>query len=380
MNNRRGRDAMRLFVPLTQAFGGRGGIAAFNRGLLRALSAHAAVDEIVAVPRVMHDAPGAMPDAVQFAPRAAGGLRSFLQVAGPHVLRGGYDGVVCGHLHLLPLAYVAARRARVPLLLVIHGIEARTPSDRPLANRLVPTVDAFVSVSRYTKERFEQWAGIDAAKGQVVPNGIDLSRFGPGPRPADLAARYGVEGRTVLFTLSRLPQQATGKGHDEVLEALPALAQERPDLVYLIGGDGPDRPRLEAKARRLGVADRVIFAGYVPEAEKADHYRLADAFVMPGRTEGFGIVYLEAMACGIPVVASRADASQEAVRGGALGEVVDPDDPASVKRGIRNALQRPRGVPEGLDYFSADRFVERWHAVITAVFAGDDASIVTEAA
>ena len=123
---------------------------------------------------------------------------------------------------------------------------------------------------------------------------------------------------------------------------------------------------MEAKARRLGVADRVVFAGYIPDREKADHYRLADAFVMPGRGEGFGIVYLEAMACGIPVVASSADASQEAVRSGELGVVVDPDDIDSVKRGILHALQTPRGVPEGLDYFAVSRFRERWHQVVGA--------------
>jgi glycosyltransferase involved in cell wall biosynthesis len=126
---------------------------------------------------------------------------------------------------------------------------------------------------------------------------------------------------------------------------------------------------LEAKAQRLGLSDRVVFAGYVPEAEKVDHYRLADAFVMPGRTEGFGIVYLEALACGVPVVASSADASREAVREGALGALVDPDDPADLKRGIREALGQQRGtVPDGLDYFSKERFTARWHRLIDDCF------------
>src|SRR5581483_7217747 len=118
-------------------------------------------------------------------------------------------------------------------------------------------------------------------------------------------------------------------------------------------GDGNDRARLEAKAAQLGLSDRVVFAGYVPDEEKADHYRLAAAFVMPGRGAGFGIVYLEAAACGIPVVASKLDASREAVRDGAMGIVVDPDDPDSVKAGILAALAtRERCVPRELEYFS----------------------------
>jgi glycosyltransferase involved in cell wall biosynthesis len=162
--------------------------------------------------------------------------------------------------------------------------------------------------------------------------------------------------------------QEKRKGHDEVLDALPELAAEVPDLTYLVCGDGPDRSRLEDKAQALGVEGRVVFAGYVPESEKADHYRVADAFVMPGRTEGFGIVYLEALACGVPVVASSADASQEAVRGGELGVVADPDDRNSVQSGILEAINEPRGVPDGLEYFSVGRFRERWHRVVRRCF------------
>ena len=89
---------------------------------------------------------------------------------------------------------------------------------------------------------------------------------------------------------------------------------------------------------------------------------------MPGRGEGFGIVYLEALACGIPVVASKADASHEAVRDGALGQVVHPDRPEHIKAAILRALeQRERRVPEGLDHFSTDRFRGRWHRLLDEV-------------
>jgi glycosyltransferase involved in cell wall biosynthesis len=127
----------------------------------------------------------------------------------------------------------------------------------------------------------------------------------------------------------------------------------------LIAGDGDDRPRLERKAGALGLNSHVVFAGRIPEAEKADHYRLADVFVMPGRQEGFGFVFLEAMASGTPVVASRLDGSREAVFDGKLGELADPDDPQALKAAIRRALCRPRQIPEGLAYFSYENFCER---------------------
>ena len=103
--------------------------------------------------------------------------------------------------------------------------------------------------------------------------------------------------------------------------------QEIPNIAYLIVGDGDDRQRLEAKARSRGIDDRVVFAGFIPEAEKADHYRLADAFVMPGRGEGFGFVFLEALACGIPVVGSRLDGSREALAPGGVGDPGGPGSP-----------------------------------------------------
>ena len=111
----------------------------------------------------------------------------------------------------------------------------------------------------------------------------------------------------------------------------------------------------------------MVFVGRIREEEKADHYRLADAFLLPSQGEGFGFVLLEAMACGVPVVASSLDGGREAVRGGQLGVLVDPRDRASVVRGIREALARPRSVPPGLEYFSFDRFRERVDAFIDEI-------------
>ena len=364
---------MRLLAFVTDAFGGRGGIAKFNRDLLTALTAHPATEEVVALPRVVVEDVGGVPDRVTFDDGAAGGYATYVRSALRRLRPGGFDGVVCGHLNLLPLAALAARWKRAPLLLVVHGIEAWQPPAGGLrawlVRRAVQHVDAFAAVSDTTRQRFAAWTGLDPERGTVVPNCIDASAYGEGEKRSDLLARYGLGGKTVLMTLGRLSAAERYKGFDEVIEALPALSEEIPDLAYLICGDGDDRPRLERKASELGVADRVVFAGYVPEQEKADHYRLADAFAMPGRGEGFGIVYLEALACGVPVVASSLDASHEAVRDGLLGEVVDPRDPADLQRGLLSALRAERGVPSGLSYFSYDQFETRWHRLVDRVFS-----------
>jgi glycosyltransferase involved in cell wall biosynthesis len=171
------------------------------------------------------------------------------------------------------------------------------------------------------------------------------------------------------MTFGRMAADERYKGFDEIIELLPRLRKTRPDLVYLAAGDGNDRPRLEAKAREVGVGDMVVFTGAVPEAEKADLYRLADAYVMPSSGEGFGFVVLEALACGIPVVASTADGTREAVCGGELGLLADPRVPDALEGAILEALQRPKAIPPGLEYFSVPNFRRRLSAAISKIAA-----------
>ena len=124
----------------------------------------------------------------------------------------------------------------------------------------------------------------------------------------------------------------------------------------------------------LGLNKHVMFTEYAPESEKADHYRIADTFVMPSRVEGFGSVFLEAMACGVPVVANKADAGRDAVRNEALGILVDPSDQEDIKAGVLEALNRLKGVvPEGLDYFSYGSFERRLYRIVESIIAFEEA-------
>jgi len=362
---------VRVLVLLTDGFGGHGGIAKFNRDLLRTLCALPECKEVVAIPRLMPEPPGPLPAGLRHVTAGLSGKLSYaFAVLDSCLRRGPFDLIVCAHVNLLPVASVARRLQPAPLLLVVHGIEAWQPTGRSFTDRAARRVDGLVAVSRFTRERFLAWTGLPVDRAHVLPNCIQTEAYGPGPRRRDLIDRYGLEGRRVLLTLGRLSAEERYKGVDEVLEVLPELAAKLPNLSYLIAGDGTDRDRLEKKSRELGVGDRVVFAGRIAEQEKADHYRLADAFVMPGFGEGFGIVYLEAMACGVPVVASKADASREAVRDGALGVVVDPRNREELKAGILSALSQPTGkVPVGLDYFSFDNFQARLREIVKKVLA-----------
>jgi phosphatidyl-myo-inositol dimannoside synthase len=359
---------MKLLVFVTDAFGGRGGIAKFNRDLLTALCLHPRVEEVRALPRVIPEDPGALPNALRYETAAARGKTEYLYHTA-RLLKGPSDfsGVICGHLRLLLPAVVAARRYGVPLILIVHGIEAWRPPRIPGIRRCLDAVAAFVSVSRLTKQRFLEWAPLREEQGYIIPNCIDSAKFAPGPKPDYLLRRYGLSGR-VIMTLARLNSSERYKGIDEIVQLMPSLVQEIPDLVYLIAGDGDDRPRLQTKVNKLRMGQHVVFAGYIQEEEKADHFRVADAFVMPGRGEGFGIVYLEAMACGIPVVASTADASREAVLDGQLGLLANPDSPEEILSAIKEALNRIPCLQQQLEYFSFERFAERWHDIVHDTF------------
>jgi asparagine synthase (glutamine-hydrolysing) len=356
--------ASRVLALVTDAFGGHGGIAKFNRDLLTALANDSRVSHVTALPRLMPEPPGPIPDKVVYRTEALGGKRNFVATVISLLRhRDRFDLIVCGHINLMPIAYVAKLATGAPILLITHGIEVWRPSDSAIANVLARKVDLFISVSEVTKQRFTAWAGVAPGKGWILPNSVDRSLFMPGSKRADLLERYGLAGKTVLLTTGRLASEERAKGFDQIIELLPELRHEIPDLAYLIVGDGNDRARLEAKARQLGVRDLVTFAGYVSESEKMAHYQLADAYVMPSRGEGFGIVYLEAMACGIPTVGSAVDGSREALRDGELGILIDPDDPASIKRGILQALARPKCVPSGLDHFSFGNYQKRLHEI-----------------
>lgn len=361
---------MRILVLTTDAFGGHGGIAKYNRDLLTALCAHPSCVEVTAVPRIILNQPDVLPGKLRYVTEGLNSKFKYVVTIVKTVYKyPNYDMVICGHINLLPIAYAISLWKRVPLVLLIYGIDVWKPTKNRFANYLIRKIDWVVSISRITKERLQRWSGLGDDRFYLLPNAFEQERYGLGPKKEELLNRYGLRGKKVLMTFGRLVSQERYKGFDEVLELLPTLLCKIPDLVYMIAGEGNDRIRLEQKAKQLGVKQNVVFTGLVREKEKADYYRLTDVFVMPSRGEGFGFVFLEAMACGIPVVASKVDGSREAVRDGELGILVDPNNPEEIMAGILEALKRPREIPKGLDYFSYQNFEQRLHRIVDQILA-----------
>ncbi|HBA73212.1 MAG: hypothetical protein A2X82_07500 [Geobacteraceae bacterium GWC2_55_20] len=359
---------MKILCLVTDAFGGHGGISKFNRDLLTSLCSYPDVDEVVAVPRLMPNPSGNLPKNLTYVTDGLNSKSRFIfKILLMILQRRRYDLIVCGHINLVPLSYLCRLMLGAPLALIIHGIDAWQPTRSRIVNYLSGKIDILISVSEYTRKRFTEWSNLKNATFVIQPNSVDLGLFTPAPKNQVLLDRYGLNGRVVLMTLGRLDSKERAKGFDEIMEILPLLVVEIPNIAYLIAGSGRDRERLEQKVKSLKIEELVIFTGMVSEEEKADHYRLADAYIMPSRGEGFGIVLLEAMACGIPAVASTVDGSREALRDGLLGILVDPDKPAEIIAAVIQALGKPRQVTEGLDYFSSINFEARVHSFLDTV-------------
>ncbi len=340
---------------VTDAFGGFGGIAQYNRDFLTALAQTNCVERITVLPRLGDIPIETLPTKLRQHPAAGNKLAYALNAFAALGPIGRVDTIFCGHIHMMPIAAPLARLSGASLWLQIHGIEAWERPSR-LLQWSVRQANLVTAVSRHTRRRFLSWAGIAPEKVKVLPNTIH-EKFSSGPKSANLLDRYDLHGSKVLLTVSRLAASERYKGHDRVIEALPLVLAVCPQMRYLIAGDGDDRPRLEELTKRHGVTDKVVFAGHVPEDELVDHFRLADVFVMPSLGEGFGIVFLQAAACGLNVIAGNLDGSVDALADGRLGRLIDPLDEDALAEAIIIALsEKNLQSAEVVDRFSPGRF------------------------
>lgn len=327
-----------LFLGL-ETYGRIGGLQAFNRRLIAALAdrARAAGAPPLAVV-LRRDAGAALPDGLHARIRACdASLPGLLRRALPAARGAGV--IVAGHVNLLPVAAlcrIVAPGAR--LLLMAHGDEvwgdpayrARRVHDRALMRGLTRVV----AVSGHTARRMQAAFGLRDGLFRILPNAVDPLDFPLGPPEAEDAPAE-------ILSVTRLAAHDGAKNIDRMLAAMALLAPARPGLRYRIVGEGVLRPGLEALAARLGIADRVVFAGRLSDADLAAAYGRARVFALPSAKEGFGIVYLEAWQRGLPVICGTTDAGPEIVGDGIDGFAVDPADPAALAARIGWLLDHP---------------------------------------
>ncbi len=257
----------------------------------------------------------------------------------------------CGQVFSSGLAgWLCKRCFRIPYTVWVYGSEtarlAQGGRQVRLMRRILADSEWVVTNSDMTSDEFRSFGVPDRKIRRVYP-GVDPRVFRSMPADPAWTERLGLTGRKVLLTQARLDQR---KGHDMVLRALARL--KRPEIVYLIGGTGREEGRLRALTAQLGLQDCVQFLGFVPDEDLPKIYNLCDVFVMPNRVtegtalagdiEGFGITFIEAGACGKPVIAGRSGGAVEAVSDGRTGLLVDPRSEEEIAGAIQRLLDDPR--------------------------------------
>ena len=299
----------------------------------------------------------------QAGPGYADKVRFGLTLTGSQVLARA-KWILFTHLGLARVQHCLLPRHRSPYAVFLHGIEAWRPlpaRDR----RLLHGAALRLANSTFTARRVMDAnpdIGPVVACPLTLPAHARAAREEPGVRPAS---------STVLI-VGRMSAAERYKGHDELIDAWPAVVARHPTAQLVIAGDGDDRPRLEARARASTAAERIHFVGFVSRDDLTRLYEQSAVFAMPSRGEGFGLVYLEAMAYGLPCIGSRQDAATEVIADGETGCLVDLDAPGQLAEAVSSLLRDParrlRLGEAGRDrlraQFSAEAFRARMGALL----------------
>lgn len=290
-----------------------------------------------------------------------------------------YDTVVLGHINLsIAGLFIKWLYPSKKLMLIVHGIDVW--GELSLIKRmLLKKTDSILAVSNYTKDKLLEKHAIANDKVQVFPNTIDP--YFPIPssvqRNNTLRNRYGLTGSDfILYTLTRLSHTETYKGYDKVIAAVATVIKDYPAVKYIIAGkyDDAEKKRIDGLIDSYDLQGKIILTGFLDESELVEHYQMADVYIMPSKKEGFGIVFIEAMICGLPVIAGNQDGSVDALQSGETGTLVNPDDTGEIEHAIRQALLTDIRNDEGkleqikektLNRFSFQQYKQRLRTIIS---------------
>lgn len=267
------------------------------------------------------------------------------------LLRCDVDLFILTTWNIAMVATSLSHRLGVRTAVVTHGLEVTRRNVKGIRARRLRYVLSHatlpIAVSRFTRQRITEKTGLEERVISVIPVAVDVRRFHPSDDGGDLRGRLGLQGRKVILTLARVVER---KGHDTVIRAMPLVAKAHPDAVYVIAGRGHGEvlARLRQMVDEFGLGGSVIFTGYVEDKDLINYYNLCDVYIMVSRelvgrgdTEGFGITFLEANACGKPVIGGDSCGIPDAIEDGRTGYLVDPENAEEVAARINALLDDP---------------------------------------
>jgi phosphatidyl-myo-inositol dimannoside synthase len=367
----------RILFYYLSAFSQTGGIEKFNRCFIKALnelSGEGFETSIVSV----HD------NVSDKRYNTHSGFRGFSKERGrsiSYILKASYknDVLILGHINLaMAGVLVKLLRPQCKVILVAHGIEVW---DKLFLFKkwCLQKADMILSVSTYTKNQLVLRNGVSPRKIFLFPNTIDPFFDLPATfkKPAYLIDRYKLQpNNLVILTLSRLVSSEQYKGYDKIIAAMHLILKAMPNAVYMLAGkyDTVEKKRIDDLILSYDLHDKIIMTGYIADNEVADHYQLADVFVMPSRKEGFGIVFLEALACGTPVIGGNQDGTVEALLNGSMGVLINPTRQSEIAESIIEQLKKGNINPKEhqervLAHYRFNRYKERLRNYLKLCYA-----------
>jgi glycosyltransferase involved in cell wall biosynthesis len=256
------------------------------------------------------------------------------------------DIAILSHINLSIIGLLLKLfKPRSGVWLVAHGIEVWRPLSS-FKRLLLKRCDKIICVSNFTRQQMISRHGVDPQKCIVLNNAVDPFMKLPSTfkKPERLMKKHWIEPENrVIFTLTRLASTEQYKGHDQVIKVVSRLKERFPGIRYVLAGqyDHKEEIRIQKLITAYKVDEEVILTGFIEENELADYFLLADLFVLPSKKEGFGIVFIEAMACGLPVICGNVDGSVDAIRDGKLGKAVNPEGLDELEEAIEEYLNSP---------------------------------------
>lgn len=281
--------------------------------------------------------------------------------------------VILSHINLLPVGFlIKLVYPKTKLILIAHGIEVWGAF--PLfKKKMLNFVDLFLPVSEFTALKLQSIQNIGSDKISVINNCLDpfLRKESDKKKEEALRRKYGyTRDNLVLLTLARLKFSEQYKGYDKVLQTIRNIKEQFPLIKYLIVGryDDQEKARLEKIIEEEGIKDAVSFAGFVDEEELSSHFNISDLYIMPSVGEGFGIVFIEALFHGKPVIAGNQDGSVDALGRGAFGVLVNPNKGEEIEKAIcdvlKNTSQYRPDEEKLISFFGFKTYVNNWRKVL----------------
>ena len=250
--------------------------------------------------------------------------------------------LICGHLNFSPIALLLAVFFRTGFSINLYGIEAICINDF-FSKKAVKKADHLIVISEYTKQLLAEQFDIDQKKVFMLVSSVNENEFFIKSNKEALKSLIGVSGRPIILTLSRLSSDEQ-KGQHLVLAAMPRVLEHFPSAVYVLAGPGSDFRVDNILKKNPYLVDHVVALGKVNNDLKLNLYNMADVFILPSKNEGFAIVSIEALACGAQVIVSSGFGGKKGLRGGRLGQLIDPDNSQSIVDSLVEALKKSKDM------------------------------------